>query len=59
MANRQQTPIIMLSATVDNDAARIDGAEVGLCKPKEIGSLADAIATVLNIQIAGRSSPIP
>ena len=59
MAHRQQTPIIMLSATVDNDAARIAGAEVGLRKPEEIGSLADAIAKLLNIHSAGGSSSIP
>jgi hypothetical protein len=59
MANRQQTPIIMLSAKVDNDAARIARAEGGLRKPEEIGSLADATARLLNIQSAGRSSSIP
>jgi hypothetical protein len=59
MAHRQQTPVMMISATVYNDAVRIAGAEVGLRKPEEIGSLADAIARLLNIQVAGRSSSIP
>jgi CheY-like chemotaxis protein len=49
MAHRQQTRIVTLSATVDDAAARIAGADAGLRKPEEIGLLADTIARVLNI----------
>jgi CheY-like chemotaxis protein len=50
MAHRCEIPIVMLSATVDNAAARSAGADLGLRKPEEIGSIAEAIAGILRIE---------
>jgi two-component system, chemotaxis family, chemotaxis protein CheY len=56
MAHRRDTPVVMLSATVDNAAARQAGADVGLHKPEEIGSLADTVARLLKIERAADRS---
>ncbi|MGH9968289.1 MAG: response regulator [Pyrinomonadaceae bacterium] len=53
MTHRKHTPIVMLSATVDDASARIAGADIGLQKPEQIGSLADTVARFLRIQRAG------
>jgi len=49
MAHRREARIVMLSATVDDAAARQAGADIGLHKPEDIGSLADTIARLLSV----------
>lgn len=56
MAHRRQTPIVMLSATVDDATAQTAGAEVGLRKPEDIASLADTVKRLVNSEMAAESS---
>jgi len=55
IAHRQHTPIVMLSATVDNAAAHEAGADLGLHKPEDIGSLAETIGRLLKCERTARS----
>jgi two-component system chemotaxis response regulator CheY len=50
MAHRRQTPIVMLSATVDDAMAQSAGAEVALRKPEDISSLADTVRRLVNFE---------
>lgn len=52
MAHRRHTPIVMFSATVDNAAAQQAGADLGLRKPEDIGSLTNTIARLLKLEEA-------
>jgi CheY-like chemotaxis protein len=56
MSHRQQTPIVMLSATVDDATAQTAGAEVGLRKPEDIASLADTVRRLVNSEMAAEPS---
>jgi CheY-like chemotaxis protein/tetratricopeptide (TPR) repeat protein len=48
LIHRAQTPIVMLSATPVEAAARTAGADVFLQKPQDIGSLVDTIGRLLH-----------
>jgi CheY-like chemotaxis protein len=50
MPHRERVPIVMLSATVDDAAARLAGADVGLRKPEDIGFLAETISRLLKLE---------
>ncbi len=56
IAHRRHTPIVMLSATVDNAAAHEAGADLGLHKPEDIGSLAETIGRLLKCERAAGQS---
>jgi CheY-like chemotaxis protein len=56
MAHRRQTPIVMLSATVDDAMAQMAGAEVALRKPEDIASLADTVRRLVNPEKAAGHS---
>ena len=47
MLHRRQTPAIMLSATVENAAARQTGADVGLHKPEAVEQATSTITRLL------------
>jgi len=50
IAHRRQTPIVMLSATVNDATARQAGADAGLRKPEEMGSLVEAVTRILKLK---------
>jgi two-component system chemotaxis response regulator CheY len=50
MPHRDRVPMVILSATVDSAAARQAGADMGIRKPEDIGSLAETIAQLLNLE---------
>ncbi len=56
IAHRRHTPIVILSATVDNAAAHEAGADLGLHKPEDIGSLAERIGRLLKCERAAGQS---
>jgi two-component system, chemotaxis family, chemotaxis protein CheY len=58
MPHRRQTPVVMLSATVDDDAARQAGADAGLRKPEEISALTDTISRLLDLPTADEQPAI-
>ena len=47
LAHRSQTPVVVLSASPVEAAARDAGADVFLRKPQDIGSLVETISTLI------------
>jgi CheY-like chemotaxis protein len=47
LAHRRAIPIIILSATLDEVAAHMAGADAGLRKPEDISAVADTVARLL------------
>ena len=56
MTHRLRTPIIMLSATVDDAMAQAAGAEVALRKPEDIPSLADTVRRLVKSEESAEHS---